>query len=179
MMQSVSFYPLMFLLAKFSMLYWSLLALRLFGFLSFMYVGMWAATKLLKDEYQIWKKQLEDGWRLPQKLHDPERGVIVQAVGKVSTRVFLTLIVFFCGYEYRIANQYQNMHALYNVSVLDRTGSEYRMATDDRIPFTTRFCDDKVPDFQPGYRLTSLIYEDRGNCWSVAPDGTQYIIARK
>ena len=89
-------------------------------------------------------------------------------------------IGFVTGYTARELRQYSKTYVLNDLYVIRKDSDErFLLAFNDtHLPFEVNFCTDYKPTFQPGMMLSVLIYEDRGECWSVANQKLGYKYAR-
>lgn len=111
---------------------------------------------------------------------------------KVKERVYKTrLAVFFfiLGWMCSGVASFYHVYRINDVTILNtrstEDGMEFDMFSPQKISehnpsgqFTTRFCPDYSPPFKKGLKLSTLVYEDRYLCWSVASNKLGYIFSR-
>ena len=101
----------------------------------------------------------------------------IEAGSTIMGRAGIFLLGAIVGFGGRDLMQFYRTKTLTGVHVISRNGPQYEV----RISYSDYhlvFCG-KVPNLKPGYILDKLVVEDRGDCLSVDPRGTQYAIAQK
>ena len=79
--------------------------------------------------------------------------------------------------------QFHNTFVIVDLTILRQDApNSFLMAFDNNRsnPFEAVFCASKIPPFEPGMKVKSIVYEDTGACWNVSPSshGLSYIFAR-
>lgn len=85
------------------------------------------------------------------------------------------------GYALHDLWQFHHTYVLNDLTVVHKISeSEWvMMFNDNHDRFTTKFCADYLPKFREGTVLKSLVYEDRGECWSISNKKLGFIIDRR
>ena len=76
--------------------------------------------------------------------------------------------------------QYRHTYVLNDIHVIRKDdNNKFLLAFNDtHLAFETKFCLDYIPTFEPGMVISVLVYEDRGDCWSVANHKLGYKYAK-
>lgn len=151
-----------------SLLWWVSLLVLLVGLSIWLYNGFLVRLMHLRLRPEVYD------WR-------SWRSRLMQRLGKLLVQTSIIAISMVCGYAVRDLWQFHHTYVLNDLTVVHKVSeSEWvLMFNENHTSFTTKFCDDYLPQFQEGTRIKIMVYEDRGTCWSVSNKKLGYIVDRK
>lgn len=89
------------------------------------------------------------------------------------------VIGFVTGYTVRELGQYRNTVVVTDIHVIEQQSKDmYLMESKNHLPFTIKFCDDFVPQFEKNSLIKLIKYEQRSECVSVSGEKNGFIVAR-